>query len=121
TIRGELSSRYVPSGAGGMSYFSRGSVRRPGYGAVCPQAVASEASKIKRLVIETVEDLIWSYVECVVKQFPPLFALATCSGPTNAFATRDLQSRIASPPLARFPYFRTGVLSRIICNDSVTN
>jgi hypothetical protein len=55
-------------GGGAISYFSSGSGKRPA-GGVCPGAVASEASevsKIKRLVVEAVEDLIWSYVECVV-------------------------------------------------------
>jgi hypothetical protein len=42
-----------------MPGFSNGSVRRPGYGAVCPQAIeAIEATKIKMLVDEAVEYLI---------------------------------------------------------------
>jgi len=52
-----------------MSYFSSGSGRPPGYGAVCPEGVASEASdarKINRLVANKVEDLISNYLEYVV-------------------------------------------------------
>jgi len=92
-------------GAGGISYFSSGSWKRP-VGGVCPEAVASEAieaSKSRRLVVEAVEDLIWNYVECVVKQFPPLFALATCGGPTEAFATRDARSAIPNPLAGALP------------------
>ena len=48
-------------GAGGISYFSSGSWKRP-VGGVCPEAVASEARKINRLLVETVEDLILDYV-----------------------------------------------------------
>ena len=50
--------------AGGLSYFSSGSVRSGLRVDVCPEAVASEARKarqIKRLVAEAVDDLIrWS-------------------------------------------------------------
>ena len=52
--------------AGGILYFSSGSVIG---GGVCPEAVVSEASeprKINRLVVETVEDLICGNVDCIV-------------------------------------------------------
>jgi hypothetical protein len=38
-------------------------------GASCPEAVASQASELKqinRLAVETVQDLIFCYVDCVV-------------------------------------------------------
>jgi hypothetical protein len=52
--------------AGGLSYFSSGSVGSGLVGGVCAEAVASEAREarqIKRLVAEAVDDLIrWSVV-----------------------------------------------------------
>jgi hypothetical protein len=67
-IRGEVS--IVRGGAGGLLYFSSGSVKGGlRMGAICPEAVASQASEarqIKRLVAEAVDDLItWSVVEAV--------------------------------------------------------
>jgi len=55
--------------AGGLSYFSSGSVGSGLRVDVCAEAVASEASEarqIKRLVAEAVDDLIrWSVVEAL--------------------------------------------------------
>jgi len=52
--------------AGGLSYFSSGSVGSGLRVDVCAEAVASEARQIKRLVAEAVDDLItWSVVEAL--------------------------------------------------------
>jgi len=54
--------------AGGISYFSSGSVRSGLPVGVCPEAVASEISELKQvnMVTEAVEDLIFGYLDCVV-------------------------------------------------------
>jgi len=66
-IRGEVS--IFRGGAGGLSYFSSGSFRGTlCVGATWPEAVASgisELRQINRLTVETAEDLISGYVDCV--------------------------------------------------------
>jgi hypothetical protein len=55
--------------AGGMSYFSSGSVRSGLRAGVCPEAAASEANTLRQinaLLFEMVEDLIADYVDSLL-------------------------------------------------------
>jgi hypothetical protein len=67
-IRGEVPSRYVPGAAGGISYFSSGSVNGSWLvpeGAVCAEAVVRSTANTRaknRLTVETLECLMWSSV-----------------------------------------------------------
>ena len=58
--------------AGGMSYFSSGSVRTGGLGAgVCPEAAASKTNTLRQinaLLFEMVEDLIADYVDSLLNR-----------------------------------------------------
>src|SRR6266542_1153341 len=65
-IRGDVSSRYVPGAAGGISYFSSGSVKGSWLvpeDVVCAEAVARSTANPrakKRLAVKTLEYLMWS-------------------------------------------------------------
>src|SRR6266480_4965230 len=65
-IRGDVSSRYVPGAAGGMSYFSSGSVKGSWLvpeRVVCAEAVARSTANPRakhRLAVKTLEYLMWS-------------------------------------------------------------
>src|SRR6476646_4971633 len=85
-IRGDVSSRYVPGAAGGISYFSSGSVKGSWLvpeGIVCAEAVARSIANTRRrnrVAVKTLEYLmrsekawaigLWSFESS--KRFPTL-------------------------------------------------
>jgi hypothetical protein len=91
--------------AGGMSYFSSGSVRSGLRAGVCPEAAATEANTLRQinaLLFEMVEDLIADYVDSLLNS-PFYIATRSIAGSLKPLPQFEILS-------TRSPNRRSGAL-----------